>query len=269
MRNIVIGAALAVCLAAPAEADYDKGPYIGLEGGVWLPNDVKAGGTIQFEGPAVPFTARGKRKVGYDVDVIAGYDWGLIRTEAELSYKRSKNGDVVVSFGDGSSGSGHTTAWSLMGNALLDFGGPGQLNFYAGGGLGYGKFKTPFGVETLKDSGLVWQLIAGVRYEVSRNFDLGVKYRYAHFGKDSYFFENEIGSLSLGANHLRSHSLLASAIYNFGAVEIPPPPPPTPPPPPPPPPATQTCPDGSVILATDACPPPPPPPPPPPEPERG
>jgi hypothetical protein len=48
------------------------------------------------------------------------------------------------------------------------------------------------------------------------------------------------------------------------------PPPPLPPPPPAPPPATQTCPDGSVILATDACPlPPPPPPPPPPEPERG
>ena len=48
------------------------------------------------------------------------------------------------------------------------------------------------------------------------------------------------------------------------------PPPPPPPPPPAPPPATQTCPDGSVILATDACPaPPPPPPPPPPEPERG
>ena len=42
------------------------------------------------------------------------------------------------------------------------------------------------------------------------------------------------------------------------------------PPPPPPPPATQTCPDGSVILATETCPvPPPPPPPPPPAPERG
>ena len=48
------------------------------------------------------------------------------------------------------------------------------------------------------------------------------------------------------------------------------PPPPPPPPPPPAPPATQTCPDGSVILATEACPvPPPPPPPPPPAPERG
>ena len=48
------------------------------------------------------------------------------------------------------------------------------------------------------------------------------------------------------------------------------PPPVVAPPPPPPPPATQTCPDGSVILATEACPvPPPPPPPPPPAPERG
>jgi len=41
------------------------------------------------------------------------------------------------------------------------------------------------------------------------------------------------------------------------------------PPPPPPAPATQTCPDGSVILATAACPAPPPPPPPPAPVERG
>jgi len=54
------------------------------------------------------------------------------------------------------------------------------------------------------------------------------------------------------------------------APAVAPPPPAPPPAPPPPPPATQTCADGSVILATDACPaPPPPPPPPPPAPERG
>jgi len=66
---------------------------------------------------------------------------------------------------------------------------------------------------------------------------------------------------------------MVSASYKFGGSAPPPPPPPpsvAPPPPPPPPPATQTCADGSVILATDACPSPPPPPPPPaPEPERG
>lgn len=48
------------------------------------------------------------------------------------------------------------------------------------------------------------------------------------------------------------------------AIAAPPPPPPPPPAPPPAAPATQTCADGTVILATDACPVPPPPPPPPP-----
>jgi iron complex outermembrane receptor protein len=64
---------------------------------------------------------------------------------------------------------------------------------------------------------------------------------------------------------------MLGATYKFGtAPPPPPPPPPAPPPPPPPAPATQTCPDGSVILATDTCPAPPPPPPPPaPAPERG
>jgi hypothetical protein len=46
-------------------------------------------------------------------------------------------------------------------------------------------------------------------------------------------------------------------------IDAAPPPPPPPAPPAPEAPATQTCPDGSVILATDACPVPPPPPPPP------
>jgi iron complex outermembrane receptor protein len=65
---------------------------------------------------------------------------------------------------------------------------------------------------------------------------------------------------------------VAGFTYKFGAerAAAPLPPAPPPPPPPPPPPATQTCADGSVVLATEACPvPPPPPPPPPPAPERG
>jgi iron complex outermembrane receptor protein len=63
---------------------------------------------------------------------------------------------------------------------------------------------------------------------------------------------------------------LLGATYKFGQHESAPPPPPPPLPPPPPPPqapATQTCANGTVILATDACPAPPPPPEP--TPERG
>ena len=94
--------------------------------------------------------------------------------------------------------------------------------------------------------------------------DVGLKYRYFQtgnldFGEDDFDVDGK----------WKSHSLLASLIFNFGAP-VPPPPPPVVEAPPPPPPATQTCPDGSVILATDVCPaPPPPPPPPPPAPERG
>jgi TonB-dependent receptor len=65
---------------------------------------------------------------------------------------------------------------------------------------------------------------------------------------------------------------MAGVRVSFGGEAAPPPPPPplALPPPPPAPPATQTCPGGSVILATDACPAlPPPPPPPVAAPERG
>jgi HK97 family phage major capsid protein len=81
-------------------------------------------------------------------------------------------------------------------------------------------------------------------------------------------FELQDGSDRLDGR-FRSHSLLASLVYNF---VTPSPPAPSLPPvtPPPPPPVMQNCPDGSVILATDICAsPPPPPPPPPPAPERG
>ena len=74
-------------------------------------------------------------------------------------------------------------------------------------------------------------------------------------------------------NSSRLTGLLGVGIL-FGprAEVILPPPPPPPPAPEPVAPATQTCPDGSVILATDVCPAPPveaAPPPPPPAPERG
>jgi opacity protein-like surface antigen len=72
-------------------------------------------------------------------------------------------------------------------------------------------------------------------------------------------------------DRFKVNALNLTASFRFGGNAAPPPPPPPPPPlAPPAPAATQTCPDGSVVLATDSCPlPPPPPPPPPAAPERG
>jgi outer membrane receptor protein involved in Fe transport len=82
------------------------------------------------------------------------------------------------------------------------------------------------------------------------------------------------GNTYPGAWDALGRYIYAGFTLDFMHKSPPPPPPPEPVAPPPPPPAaapaTQTCSDGSVILASEACPAPPPPPPPPaPAPERG
>jgi len=245
---------------------------------------------------------------GVDLDVNLGYDFGLIRAEVEGGYKRAGVGSidglpitggittplVIGAPATSLDASGKVAVSSIMGNVLFDLGGRSSgIAFYAGGGAGYAKI----GLEDINDGsgrtyggsdgGLAWQLIAGARAPLNDLVDFGIKYRY--FRSSSLDFDdiNSTASRTFacttaaggagtcnrfidGSGRFRSHSIMASLIFNLSPVPAPPPLPAPPPPPPPPPPATQTCPDGSVILATDSCPlPPPPPPPPPPAPERG
>jgi outer membrane autotransporter protein len=112
---------------------------------------------------------------------------------------------------------------------------------------------TGFSVSAVRSGRTEFDADLGVSYGINRNFMIFAGYE-GTYRKD-----------------LRSNGMSAGLRLNFGAPEAAPPPPPPTPPPPPPHPATQTCPNGSVILATDTCPAPPPPPPPPPAPpaERG
>jgi opacity protein-like surface antigen len=265
-KYLLAGAALAF-VASPASAR-DHSAYFGLEiGPMWAQDS-----HVRFPG----FTGDGSaafnvdHKLGVDGDLIAGYDFGIIRAELEGAHKWAKHDTYSDAF-DTIDADGHSRAYSLMGNVLIDLGKNEAFNFYAGGGVGIAWVRQTFDVDgdkfSIKDSGLAWQGIAGVRAPVFRHFDVGLKYRYFNAGKIS----DDLGGERI-TSRFRSHSLLASLIYNFAelAPPPPPPPPPLPPPPPPPPPATQTCPDGTVILATDMCPAPPPPPPPPEvTPERG
>ena len=312
MRKYLLAAAAAAAIATPAVARDGSG-YFGVEGGVLFAKDSHvtfngAGTYYSSEGGSYDFTAdadfKTNYKTGYDLDLIAGYDLGMVRLEAELGYKRSghksyDNATFVLTSSEGSTytsgpvdvdADGRTTVLSAMANALLDFGNENGASFYVGGGVGWASTKYRVSLDdpnsvfdsvsgTAKDSGLAWQVIAGMRYAISPNMDVGLKYRYFHGNKvkETFDFVDEpfdVGTITgsaSGHTRFKSHSLLASLIFNFGGheevVEAAPPPPP---PPPPAPPATQTCMDGSVILATEACPaPPPPPPPPPPAPERG
>ena len=350
MRKLLLATTTALAVVATPAVARDGSAYAGIEGGVMFPrdNDVDAfvdyttvDTTTDTTTPIQVFPGAApddvtienafglNYKTGWDVDGLIGYDFGMVRIEGELGYKRASIDsfttdtalvtalNTALNRPDVDCGTndpcgtlpalaatdfdlgGHVSVLSGMVNALLDFGNEDGISFYGGGGFGRARVKL-FGE---RDSVWAWQLIAGLRYAISPNIDIGLKYRFFNTGKldmldptaEAFALQGntetrtvvDTGGTSAGlvrtvtrttsANvftdvnqRFRSHSLLASLIFNFGAAAPPPPPPPSPPPPPPPPPATQACPDGSVILATDTCPAPPPPPPPPaPAPERG
>jgi opacity protein-like surface antigen len=278
MRSMAIFVALATtAMATPAVAS-DHSWYAGVEGGLMIVEDndfdvsfVRNGAPV--ESPAF-FSLDHKR--GIDLDLIGGYDFGVVRAEFEAGYKRASVDAIGFSSGSRADVDGNVRVYSAMANVLLDFGGEDGWAGYVGGGAGLAnvRYKLNFidpasvgGSGSDSDRTFAWQGIAGVRKSLNSNVDLGLKYRY--FVASNLDFDIVDGEAS---SRYKSHSLLASLIFNFA----PPPAPvivePVVAPPPPPPPATQTCYDGSVILATDVCPQPPvetPPPPPAPAPERG
>ena len=238
MRKLAIAMALAsTVLATPAVAR-DQSWYVGVEGGAMIVEDTKldyfesnqGGGLNVKDAIALDY------KYGFDVDLIGGYDFGAFRLEAEAGYKRASidkatidgrllSGPSVVAPVDGS-----VRVLSAMLNGLLDFGDDDGWNGYVGAGAGVASVKHRIGTSSRlgsssdSDSGIAWQVIAGVRKAISANVDLGLKYRF--FNTSRYKYGNATdGQLS---GRLRSHSLLASLIFNFAA---PPPPPPPPPPP--------------------------------------
>jgi len=293
MRKYVLAAALAAVVSSPASARDGIG-YIGLDLGALFPSGTSVDGKITDVTTGDSASAAGfgtiHYRTGYEGALVAGYDFGMFRLEAEGAYKHAGldrlqlSGPVVTAIndagldvGDGNLPIDDTNVRVLSGmvNGLVDFnfGSPGFGGF-VGAGVGIADVRFSSGGEGSGDTKFAWQLLAGVRAPVSDNVDIGLKYKYFQTGNltfsESDDFDGDVVNLQLSGK-LRTHSVLASLVYNFAGRPAPYAPAQVAAPASPPPPATQTCPDGSVILATDACPPPPPPPPPPPAPkaERG
>src|SRR3954452_11003320 len=129
MRKLAIAVALAsTALATPAVAR-DHSFYAGVEGGaMWVEDmdlDFDTTGTTPLHTQnALTVT----HDTGLDVDAVAGYDFGMLRLEGELAYKRAKVNQVrsVLLFSgagpfDNFNASGRGTALSGIINLLLDF----------------------------------------------------------------------------------------------------------------------------------------------------
>jgi len=228
MRKLALMAVLAsTAMTAPAFAK-DKAWYVGVEGGGMIVEDMK------FKiGNPVTNTVTADVKPGFDIDGLVGYDFGMFRVEGEVGYKQAhvkhfSSTSPIATTATGS-GTSRDSALSFMVNGLLDFGPDTGFSGYVGGGAGVARVKfdgyrlnsTAYFLDDT-DSRFAWQAIAGVRYPVTSNIDIGAKYRFFNVEK-----VRVTGNTGLEyKTRWRSHSLLASLIYNFGDPAAPPPPPP-------------------------------------------
>ena len=243
MRKFLLAAVAAAAIASPAAARDGSG-YVGVDLGAMLAEDTKLdfdNGVTQINNAISP-----DYNTGWDIGLVGGYDFGLIRGELDLSYKHAGVNEVVLGDIGGllcnspddciRDADGDASVLSVMGNLLLDFGDNDGVSGYVGAGVGMSRVDidtdfsgtfptipvTGFGVDD-DDSSVAWQLIAGFRFPVSDNIDAGVKYRFHNTRKLTF---QDTGDTDRLEGHWRSHSLLASFTYNFYSPPPPPPPPP-------------------------------------------
>ena len=125
-------------------------------------------------------------KTGFDGDLIGGYDFGMIRAELELGYKKAKIDQT-----------------DLAPNIGAPLGEGGKARVRVGDGQRHARLRRRRRLERLcrrrswprqdqattsmptsirrhqrHDGVLAWQVIAGVRKAISPNIDLGLKYRF-------------------------------------------------------------------------------------------
>lgn len=223
MQKILFCATLGVALSMSTGASAGT-PYVGIEGGILQGRASDIDGLVQFStsqdpgtpvGPAGPDDAEFddafilNYKVGHDVGILGGYDFGKFRLELELAHKRARFDNVTpdetaseltdyLNSGlnrpsappdPGAPGlaaltdddfkvDGNVSVRSAMINGLLDVGVGNRISLYGGGGYGRAQVRAMGD----RDSSWAWQYIVGVRFAVGRHVEFGLKHRYFNSG---------------------------------------------------------------------------------------
>ena len=201
-RRLIILAALVtlviptLCSATPPR----PGPYVSGFVGVSVPQnaDVTSSNFVTNRS----FDDRVEFDPGINIGGTAGYDYGIIRMEGELSYKHGEIATITnqntgqrYSNVDGSLG-----ALAMMFNAFIDLHNSSPLTPYLGGGIGFAAmhlsdtFDTSAGFRTFlyqqdDDTVFAYQAGAGLGIALNRSLTLDLGYRYfatskARFGSN-------------------------------------------------------------------------------------
>lgn len=197
----VLLAALAVptvCLATPP----NPGGYSSFFLGASIPQDTTVT-TTQFN-PVSTKQAQTQFDPGINVGGTAGYDFGYVRVEGELSYKRGQ----INSVGEQTYGvhyvntDGNVGAFAAMMNAFFDIHNDSPVTPYLGGGMGVASvnLSSTKGVDANSgalnyhifndDNGaaFAYQVGGGVELGLNQHLSLDVGYRY--FGTSTVSLRN-------------------------------------------------------------------------------
>lgn len=227
MQKILLVIAALAILTMPAIAGAAQGRtggYASIFLGANLLNDTDVT-TDEYFGPLVTFNDRIEAEPGVYAGGTAGYDFGLVRLEGELSYRWNEmdsiyDRDTGFKYGgvDGDIG-----VFAVMANAFLDIHNDSPITPYLGGGIGiatiylsdtYGTDSDGFR-RTLysedDESVFAWQLGGGVDIALNRQTSLDIGYRYfktdnASFTSDWYQSKDF---------ELENHSVAAGLRFNF------------------------------------------------------
>lgn len=139
-----------------------------------------------------------------------GYNFGGPKVEFEVGYR-----DNDVDSVGGAGGSGDANSWSFMANGLYEFLPNSSWHPFLGAGIGYANVDGKGSNSSTSWSGDDWQFayqgIAGVSYDVTKNWAIKAQYRY--FATLDY---DVTSGSNKGDAEYENHSVLVGFTYNFG-----------------------------------------------------
>jgi opacity protein-like surface antigen len=199
----VFGLALSLGSGTAAQAQFGAPDfYIAAgAGGAILENTTITDVTTATTFDTVPFP-------GYALTGALGLDFGVLRLEGELFYNEY-NLDTIGLAGIDADAEGAFKTLAGMGNVFVDL--PlAVITPFVGAGIGYADVKADnfaFGGAPVSplvddsDSGLAWQLRAGIAFAIFPLTDMTIGYRY--FVTDDLDMSNALGDVEI--EKLKSH----------------------------------------------------------------
>jgi opacity protein-like surface antigen len=202
---IGLAAIPAVSFASPPR----PGPYLSVFLGTSAPQDATV--TLNEFNPISTKNALVQFDPGVNVGGTAGYDFGFLRLEGEMSYKQGE----ITTVSDPSFGTryvnvdGHVGAFAMMMNGFFDLHNPSPVTPYLGGGMGFASVRLSdtrgidAGTGAINnnifssdvDNVFAYQAGVGMELALTRRLSIDLGYRYfgtsrANFKKDWPNFSN-------------------------------------------------------------------------------